>query len=76
MQQHPDIEQTTEKLACQLARCEINPHSAAIQQMLAAKVREATTCQILLGHKAIWKRVRYTDAGGLESSLANSGVGT
>ncbi len=56
IQQHPDIEQTLEKLARQLARCEINPLSAAIQKIFVAKLQEATARQILLGHKAIWKR--------------------
>jgi hypothetical protein len=68
IQQHPDIEQTLEKLARQLARCEINPLSAAIQKIFVAKLQEATPRQIVLGHKAIWKRVRYRNrAGGSES---------
>jgi hypothetical protein len=67
MQQYPNIEQMMEKLARQLARCEINPRSTAIQQIFAAKLQEATAPQILLDHKAIWKRVRYR-GGGSESS--------
>jgi hypothetical protein len=67
MQQHPDIEQTMEKLARQLARCELDHRSTVIQQMFATKLQEATDRQNSLGHKAIWKRVRFNGDGVIES---------
>jgi hypothetical protein len=59
MQQHPDIEQTMEKLARQLAKCELNPRSTSIQQMFATALQDATARQIAMGNTATWKRVRY-----------------
>ena len=59
MQQHLEIEQTMEKLACQLAKCELNPRSASIHQIFATKLQAATARQIAMGNRATWKKVQY-----------------
>jgi hypothetical protein len=63
MQQHPDIEETMEKLARQLAKCELGPRPRSIQAILFTKLQDATARQIALGSKATWKRVQYTSSG-------------
>jgi hypothetical protein len=67
MQQHPEIEQTMEKLCRQLAKCDINPRSNSIKEVFGRKLLEAVAKQIALGNKATWKRVDYTRSAGTHS---------
>jgi hypothetical protein len=63
MQQHQEIEQVMEKLARQLAKCELRPPSTAIQKHFATKLQDATVRQIAMGNRAIWKKVQYNSGG-------------
>ena len=68
MQQHPEIEQAMEKLARQLAKCELRPRSTAIQNIFATKLQDATARQIAMGNRATWKRVQYNSGGASDST--------
>jgi hypothetical protein len=70
MQQHPEIEQAMEKLARQLAKCELRPRSTAIQNIFATKLQDATARQIAMGNRATWKRVQYNSSGGASDSTS------
>jgi hypothetical protein len=61
MQQHPEIEQTMEKLARQLAKCDLSPLSTSILQIFATKLQEESARQIAMGNRATWKRVQYDE---------------
>jgi hypothetical protein len=61
MQQHLEIEGTMEKLARQLAQCELSPRSLALKKIFDTKLLDATAHQIALGSKANWKRVKYSE---------------
>jgi hypothetical protein len=67
MQQHPEIEQAMEKLARQLAKCELRPRSTSIQKKIATKLQDATTRQIAMGNRATWKRVQYNSGDASDS---------
>jgi hypothetical protein len=72
LQQHPEIEQTMEKLARQLAKCELSPSSASILQIFAMKLQDATARQIAMGNRAIWKKVRYKSKDASHSHPSDS----
>jgi hypothetical protein len=67
MQQHPEIEQTMEKLARQLAKCELSTRSASILHIFATKLQDATARQIAMGNRATWKRVQYNSGEASDS---------
>ena len=62
LEQHPDIEILMEKLATELARCEITGRgntADGVLGMVKAKIRRAYNKQTLLGHQALWRKVKF-----------------
>ena len=70
MQQHPEIEQTMEKLARQLAKCELSPRSASMHKIFARKLQDATARQIAMGDRATWKKVQCKSGDASETAEA------
>jgi hypothetical protein len=59
LQQHPDIESLMEKLATELAKCNLSPSSVTIHEIVEIKLREARAAQALKGNKATWHEVDF-----------------
>jgi hypothetical protein len=68
MQKHLEIKQAMEKLARQLAKCELSPRSASIQKCFTTKLQDATAGQIAMGNRATWKTVQYNSGGASDST--------
>lgn len=75
MQQHVKIKQTMEKLAHQLAKCELRPCSTLTQNFFAAKLQDAAARQIAMGNRATWKSVWY-NSGGVPDSTSTTDMWT
>jgi hypothetical protein len=72
LEQHPDIEILMEKLATELARCEISGRAGTgaadgVLAMLKSKIKKAYNKQTLLGHHALWRKVKFHSPNDAES---------
>ena len=75
LEQHPDIEALMEKLARELARCEITGKGESANEILSLvkkKIQKAYNNQSLLGQKARWRKVKWDDILDLDDDEAEN----
>jgi hypothetical protein len=59
LREHPDIEAMLDKVCRELAKCSIENDGTGIMEIIQRTLTQAVRKQELLGHKAVYRRVKF-----------------